>query len=382
MTAIEGTRLSRRRPGDQPDPFSLQRPDRSLSGFTQATGDHQHPYAYGDEAAFDTFTGSILIGNLFVTIGSTAEVKPETLAGLDASLEAKADHTPYPPLRTYTPVKDRIFGTQKFAAGPEAFKYALSQIENGAYKDLANEVGFKSGVETMMAKFQAGKEHATLLLLEYPTPQIAEQHLHHLADALPVAARQAGVDVERKASMLSLVFEASSKEYAQKLRDRVDYETEVTWNETGHAATDPPIVVILVKIIVYMLMFLGLTVGLGIAYGGMRIAISDCSPVRFLIAQKILKFCRWDCLARRSIRATCISAGCPHTSIKPETSTRKKASRGIGFARARQKNAAEWQEGLHCSRSPLRPSNGNCMKSVKFELVSNTVSNFGRVSYH
>ena len=84
--------------------------------------------------------------------------------------------------------------------------------------------------------------------------------------------------MERKASMLSLVFEASSKEYAQKLRDAVDYETEVTWNETGHAATDPPIVVMLVKIIVYMLMFLGLAVGLGIAYGGMRIADQEIVP--------------------------------------------------------------------------------------------------------
>ena len=36
--------------------------------------------------------------------------------------------------------------------------------------------------------------------------------------------------------------------------------------------------VILVKIIVYMLMFLGLTVGLGIAYGGMRIAIKRLFP--------------------------------------------------------------------------------------------------------
>ena len=130
----------------------------------------------------------------------------------------------------------------------------------------------------MLAKFQSGRDHATLLLLEYPTPQIAEQHLHHLAEALPTAAKQAGVDVERKVSMLSLVFDASSKEYAQKLRDAVDYETEVTWNETGHVASDPPIVVILVKIIVYMLMFLGLTVGLGIAYGGMRIVIKRLFP--------------------------------------------------------------------------------------------------------
>jgi hypothetical protein len=258
--------------------YIFKDPTGAYQEFTDETGNNQHPYPYGDEAAFEKNTGITLVGNFVVLVGSASELKPETLAGLDTALRAKADHTPYPPLRTYTPTKDRVFGTQKFSAGPEGFKYALSQIQNGAYRDLANEVGFKSGVETMLAEFQAGKERATLLLLEYPTPQIAEQHLHHLQEALPTAAKQAGVTVERKASMLSLVFDASSKEYAQKLRDAVDYETQVTWNETGHAATDPPIVVVLVKIIVYILMFLGLSIGLGIAYGGARILIKRLLP--------------------------------------------------------------------------------------------------------
>ena len=258
--------------------YVFKDPTGAYQAFTQETGDHLRPYAYGDEAAFNSSMGNILVGNLLVLVGSATDLKPEELAGLDRALRAKADHTPYPPLRTYLPAKDRIFGTQKFAAGPEGFKYALFQIQNGAFRDLANEVGFKSNVEAMLAKYQSGMEHGTLLLLEYPTPQIAEQHLHHLQEALPAAAKQAGVTVERKASMLSMVFEASSKEYAQKLRDAVDYETEVTWNETGHAATDPPIVVVLVKIIVYILMFLGLTIGLGIAYGGARILIKRLFP--------------------------------------------------------------------------------------------------------
>ena len=299
------------RSGDQEINLTLsvfKDPTGAYQEFTQETGDQEHPFAYGDEAAFDTHAGSILIGNLFVKIGSATEVKPESLAGLDVLLQTKADHTPYPPLRTYTPAKDRIFGTQKFAAGPEAFKYVLTQIENGAYKDLANEVGFRSGAETMLAKFQSGKEHATLLLLEYPTPQIAEQHLHHLAEALPAAAKQAGADVERKASMLSLVFDASSKEYAQKLRDRVDYETEVTWNETGHAATDPPIVVILVKIIVYMLMFLGLTVGLGIAYGGMRIVIKRLFPGKVFDRPEDIEVLQMGLSGKKIDSSECISS--------------------------------------------------------------------------
>lgn len=253
-------------------------PTGAYQEFTLATSSEQRAYRYGDEAAFDSHTGNILVGNLLVNVGSAGDLRPEELAGLDIALRTKADHTPYPPLRTYLPEKDRVFGSEKFAAGPAAFRYGQFQLQNGAFQDLANEVGFNSGVETMLARYASGKDHGSLLLLEYPTPQIAEKQLHHLEQSLPAAAKQAGVNVERKASMLSLVFEASSKEYAQKLRDSVNYETQVTWNETGHAATDPPIVVVLVKIIVYIFMFLGLSIGLGIAYGGARILIKRLFP--------------------------------------------------------------------------------------------------------
>jgi hypothetical protein len=253
-------------------------PTGAYQEYTLATSTEHHAYAFGDEAATDGKTWNILVGNLFVTVGTEKPLKAEELSGLDIALRAKADHTPYPPLRTYSPEKDRIYGSQKYAAGPEGFRYALFQIENGAFRELAKEVGFNNGAEALLAKYQAGRDRGTLLLLEYPTPQIAEQQLHHLSEALPVAAKQAGVTVERKASMLSLVFEASSKEYEKKLRDAVNYDTQVTWNESSHAATDPPIVVVLVKILVFTMMFLGLATGLGILFGGARIVIKRLFP--------------------------------------------------------------------------------------------------------
>jgi hypothetical protein len=258
--------------------YHFKDPTGAYQYFTQGTSSLQHSFGYGDEAAFDANTGNILMGNFVVSVGSPTELNPEDLAGLDAALLSKADHTPYPPLRVYLPVKDRIFGTQKFAVGPVGFKYAMDQLKQGSFQELAKDIGFNSGVEAMLAKYQAGRDSAILLLLEYPTPQIAEKQLHHLEEALPPAARQAGVNVERKASMLSLVFEASSKEYAQKLRDAVDYETQVTWNETSHAATDPPIFVMMVKIIVFTGMFLGVATGLGIFFGGARILIKLLFP--------------------------------------------------------------------------------------------------------
>jgi hypothetical protein len=117
-----------------------------------------------------------------------------------------------------------------------------------------------------------------LLLLEYPTPQLAENHLHHLEEALPAGVKRAGVTIERKASMLSLVFAADSKEYAQALRDEVNYETEVTWNEPSQTATDPPLVLIMVKIFLFTGLFLAIATMAGIAFGAIRILIKHLLP--------------------------------------------------------------------------------------------------------
>jgi hypothetical protein len=253
-------------------------PTGAYQSFTQSNSPGDRKIALGDESAFNANGGRILIGNFVVVVSTTFNVAPQELIGLAAALQSKADHTPYPPLRIYVPVEDQIYGTQKYALGPIGLHYALEQLNKGSFEDLEKEVGFSSGVEAMMAKYQSGREGAVLLLLEYPTPQLAEQHLHHLEEALPPAAKKAGVNVERKASMLSLVAEASSPEYAQKLRDAVDYETQVTWNESSHTATDPPIVVVLVKIIVFTMMFMGVATGLGILYGGMRILIKRRFP--------------------------------------------------------------------------------------------------------
>ena len=253
-------------------------PTGAYQYYTQRISRNHNRFVLGDEAAFDYYGGTVLIGNLVVAAGPSTDFVPADLDGLDKALTPKADHTPYPPLRLYVPRKDQVYGTQKFALGPVGFRTALEQLNQEAYRDLEKEVGFNANVEAMLAKYQGGHDSGVLVLLEYPTPQLAEKQLHHLEDSLPAAAKEAGVNVERNASILSLVLEASSVEYAQKLRNAVNYETQVTWNESSHTATDPPIVVVLVKIIVFTMMFMGVATGLGILYGGLRILIKRRFP--------------------------------------------------------------------------------------------------------
>src|SRR5260370_29270135 len=115
----------------------------------------------------------------------------------------------------------------------------------------------------MFAQYHTGKGEAVLLLIEYPTPQLAEQHLHHFETDLSQAAKLAGTTVKRKASLLSLVLKPSSGAFRDSPRNTVRYETEVTWNQPTHKLTDPPWLVLVGRIMVATLLFMGGAVGAG-----------------------------------------------------------------------------------------------------------------------
>src|SRR2546429_9211343 len=95
---------------------------------------------------------------------------------------------PLPPIRTYLP-SGFSDGTQRCALGPAALRKALSSLKQEEFTSLVSEAGFASGAEAMIAEYRNGKDSAGLLLLEYATPQLAEQHLRHLEQALPPAAK-------------------------------------------------------------------------------------------------------------------------------------------------------------------------------------------------
>jgi hypothetical protein len=252
-------------------------PSGAYQFYTQLLQPGITKVALGEDASFGEHVAIVLVGN-FVVAAASPRLKPDSLAELVPILKSKADPTPFPPLKGYLPEKGLLAGTQKYALGPEGFRASMKAVDQAAYSDLSKIVGFESGVESMLGRYKTAHGEGVLLLLEYPTPQLAEQHLHHLEEALPAEAKQAGVDVQRNASMLSLVFGAKSKEFAQELRKNVNYETQVVRNEAGQTLTDPPWVLVLSKIFFLTAIFLGVATGLGIAFGGVRVLTKRLFP--------------------------------------------------------------------------------------------------------
>jgi len=258
--------------------YSFKDSSGAFESYTQSTAEGMQSGGIGDESAFDSHSGAVLLGNLVIRLGPFSNLSPASLKDLVASLRPKADKTPFPELKSYLPEHWRVFGSEKYALGANGFRSAMSSLGQGDFAGLAKEVGFESEAEAILAKYQGEHGSGVLLLLEYPTPQLAEQHLLHLQQALPASATKAGVTVERKTSLLSLVFAPTSPLHAQAIRDEVNYETQVTWNESSHTATDPPIVVIMVKIFLFTGLFLGVATAVGIAFGGLRVIIKRLFP--------------------------------------------------------------------------------------------------------
>jgi hypothetical protein len=216
-------------------------------------------------------------GDLLVRVDNAKNIGDDELQALVKLLRQKTGPALLPPIREYLPEQDLVDGSQKYAQGAAGFENAVKSLGRPEYAALSPEMGFDTGAEpeVMVAQYESGPHHGGLLLIAYPNPQLAEQHLRHLAGV--IAGASAG-GLERKGSVLSMVMAPSSNKYAAKLRQSINYETQVTWNEPSATATEPPITSMLVKIFIGTGVFMLVAVVLGVAFGGVRVLTKRFFP--------------------------------------------------------------------------------------------------------
>jgi hypothetical protein len=254
-------------------------PSSAYEVFTGLLRTGMMPAKLGQVGAFDKEI--VLIQEGAFVVRSTANVSKDDLGALVQAIEAQSEKTPLPPIRTYLPTPGRMVGTERYALGPEALQVALHGLGETDSEGLVKAAGFTNGAEAMVARYSNPGMNGgtgTLLLLEYPTPNVAEQEIHHLEEVLPASAKVGEQNIVRKGSLLSIVLSPSSPEYAASLREAANYETQVTWNEASQTATDPPITSIMVKIFIGTGIFMVAAVVLGIAFGGVRVITKKFFP--------------------------------------------------------------------------------------------------------
>jgi hypothetical protein len=245
-------------------------PSNAYEAYTALIRPEMHPSTLGRTSAIDGDRLLALLGGFILELRPTPAISDADLAALVKTVSGHADQTPLPPIRAYLP-RGFLDGTQRYARGPAGFRNAMAALKQDEFANLADDAGFNFDAEAMFAQYRAGRDEAVLVLLDYPTPQLAEQHLRHLEQAISPPSKQAGTTIHRKGTLLSLVLRPSSPAYGEALHSAVNYETVITQNEPHQTVTDPPILTTVAKIFIATGVFMVIAVVLGVAFGGVRL---------------------------------------------------------------------------------------------------------------
>jgi hypothetical protein len=266
-------------------------PSSAYEVYTSLLRPAMQPSTVGRFTAVDDWGLIALVGDIVLEVRQPRNISTKDLQELVSIVALQSAKTPLPPVREYLPKEDLVNATQRYSLGPVGLRRALEPLtsrvfrssstpdtEREKYLAIADRIGFGSGAEAMLAEYRSGGEGGLLLLIDYPTPQLAELHMRHLDDALRDVVKGYEAKIERRGSLLSVVLGPSSAAYAEKLRDAVTYEMQVTWNEPSQTATDPPWAVVLYRIFVGTGVFMVMAVAFGVAFGGFRIFIKKLLP--------------------------------------------------------------------------------------------------------
>lgn len=234
------------------------------------------------------YRGNILVDAVFEKLSAMSAAE---LRDLSAALPLPAGNTRnLPSLPAYLPKSDYVTNTAKYVVGPVGLEKISAPLS-------AQLVDFNSSAEVATGTYQTSDGLATLMLIEYPTPQLAAEHLR-LIDAAGQATAQPGSPIaiagpifdKRTGPMLVIATGAISQKEARALLSAVNYEADVTWNENTYQGKKNNLANLLLNVFMLcgiLIVFAGVA---GLAFGGIRIFLNQILPERVLHRQKPTDF--------------------------------------------------------------------------------------------
>jgi hypothetical protein len=168
-----------------------------------------------------------------------------------------------PPVSSLLPPANLIQGSDK---------YIVEGSGIGSAADLnPEEFGFEDSVEVATADYRIDGKPAHLVLLLYPTQQIAKKY----GDQWDGKNTGDAAFRKRIGAILALVRGTKDPAVAKAILDGVNYETQVTWNEPKPDIAIRDVILTIFTFIGIALIF---TVVIGVSFGGVRIFVKGRYP--------------------------------------------------------------------------------------------------------
>ena len=193
----------------------------------------------------------------------------------------------------FLPRRQYIGNTQKYVMGPAA----LASLE---LPITADQIDFGASTELTLAHYQTPSGEATLVLIYYPTPQLAAEHLRRIEAAHGVTdSSHSGVSTingsgtffdKRTGPIVAVASGGISDSDAKTLLGMVNYEASVTWNTPTENAQVRDLYMLILNIVILCAILAGLAIIAGVAFGGFRILMKRLYPDRVFDRPEHMEF--------------------------------------------------------------------------------------------
>jgi hypothetical protein len=211
------------------------------------------------------------------------DIRGRDLARLNADLKElvaqvgrHAEKGILPTLMNNLPTKDLQERTDHYVLGPAT----LDQIFPVS---IGKALGFADGAEAEVAQYKLAGHDATLLIVDYPTPQAASKKLRELQQQFNINGSQSSsgspaLYAKRSLTLLAFVAGAKSQAEANGLLGQIQSGTELTWNEPTFQFTEPSIGTMIVGTIIGTGIICMFALISGLAFGGFRLVVKRALP--------------------------------------------------------------------------------------------------------
>ena len=226
------------------------------------------------------YRGNILVDVVFDRLTAMSAAELRELAGLLSRPQGTASNLP--PVLAYMPRADYIKNTEKYVVGP----LGLAHVDSPLSPDL---VDFRAGAEVVLGQYNLAGGPAMLMIVSYPTPQIAAEHLQRIDRSHSATQPQPGVasivDVgpffdKRSGPLLVAAAGPISASEARSLLSKVNYDADVTWNENTFLDKKNNLGYLIWNSFLLCAILMLLAAVAGLAFGGVRIAVQRMLPGR------------------------------------------------------------------------------------------------------
>jgi len=177
------------------------------------------------------------------------------LAALEKALPEVRSGGGLPNLPGYLPEKNLVRNSERYITGIES----LSRFVPGISPML---IGFEDGAEAVSGAYRTATGQLPLILIDFPTPQIARQRATGFE-------RQNGWATKRSGTLIAVIPQQVEANVAAALLDQIQWNVNFIWNEATKPPPMPNVAGMLIAIFQLTALLLVICIGGGVLVAGL-----------------------------------------------------------------------------------------------------------------